>query len=215
MLLLTMLISSWVLKPLVAGYEQGLAAYNLSNFELAKAEFLVASALGDARAMYMLGLIHDPSFVGYNRDLADAMKWYRMAAEQGHARAQYKLGMMHRNGFDVATRVRSDAFGVEARATPSQRLGIAYVEALKWLTRASEQGLADAQYNLGLMYASGTGIPADFVSAYLWWAVAVQYGSQEARDKLFFLEQRMSEADVGRARTLVGEWTASHWKNHD
>ena len=130
--LLTMLMSSWVLKPLVAGYEQGLAAYNLSNFELAKMEFLVAFGLGDTRAMYMLGLIHDPSFIGYNRDPAEAMKWYRMAAEQGHPLAQYKLGMLHRNGFDVVTRVRSNAFGVEARATPSQRLGIAYVEALKW-----------------------------------------------------------------------------------
>ena len=209
-LLLAMLMSSWVLKPLVAGYEQGLAAYNLSNFELAEIEFLVASALGDTRAMYMLGLIHDPSFIGYNRDPAEAMKWYRMAAEQGHPLAQYKLGMLHRNGFDVVTRVRSNAFGVEARATPSQRLGIAYVEALKWLTLAAKQGLADAQYNLGLMYASGTGIPADFVSAYLWWAVAVEYGSQEAREKLFFLEQLMSKADVGRARTLAGEWTERH-----
>ena len=208
--LLTMLMSSWVLKPLVAGYEQGLAAYNLSNFELAKMEFLVAFGLGDTRAMYMLGLIHDPSFIGYNRDPAEAMKWYRMAAEQGHPLAQYKLGMLHRNGFDVVTRVRSNAFGVEARATPSQRLGIAYVEALKWLTLAAKQGLADAQYNLGLMYASGAGIPVDFVSAYLWWAVAVEYGSQEARGKLFFLEQLMSKADVGRARTLAGEWTERH-----
>ena len=208
--LLTMLMSSWVLKPLVAGYEQGLAAYNLSNFELAKMEFLVASGLGDTHAMYMLGLIHNPSFIGYNRDPAEAMKWYRMAAEQGHPLAQYKLGMLHRNGFDVVTRVRSNAFGVEARATPSQRLGIAYVEALKWLTLAAKQGLPDAQYNLGLMYASGAGIPADFVSAYLWWAVAVEYGSQEAREKLFFLEQLMSKADVGRARTLAGEWTERH-----
>ena len=113
--LLAMLVSSWVLKPLVAGYEQGLAAYNLSNFELAKIEFLLASGLGDTRAMYMLGLIHDPGFIGYNRDPAEAMKWYRMAAEQGHPLAQYKLGMLHRNGFDVVTRVRSNAFGVEAR----------------------------------------------------------------------------------------------------
>tara|TARA_Y100001934_G_C11601831_1_gene428061 strand:+ start:37 stop:345 length:309 start_codon:yes stop_codon:yes gene_type:complete len=91
-------------------------------------------------------------------------------------------------------------------ASPSQRLGIAYVEALKWFELAAEQGVADAQYNLGLMYATGNGIPINFVTAHLWWSVAVDFGSEEARRKLVFLERLMSDSDLGKARSLAVEW---------
>ncbi|MHC8509519.1 MAG: hypothetical protein ACYYKD_09015 [Rhodospirillales bacterium] len=54
---------------------------------------------------------------------AEAVKWYRAAAEQGDANAQYNLGL--------ATKT----------ATASQNCA----EALKWLRRAAEQGQAHAQ----------------------------------------------------------------------
>jgi len=34
-------------------------------------------------------------------DDAEAVKWYRKAAEQGHAEAQYKLGLSYRYGVGV------------------------------------------------------------------------------------------------------------------
>jgi len=36
-----------------------------------------------------------------------------------------------------------------------------YDEAVKWYRLAAEQGLAEAQYNLRLMYKSGHGAPLD------------------------------------------------------
>ena len=36
-----------------------------------------------------------------------------------------------------------------------------YEEAAKWYLKAGEQGDADAQNNLGLMYADGRGVPRD------------------------------------------------------
>ena len=196
----------WFWGPVYAGHDEGLIAYNLSDFDTARIEFLQASALGDARSQYMLGLIHERGF-GVDRNPMVAMKWYRISARQGHALAQYTLAMMHRKGLDTATRPRSGAMGVGgAVATPSQRLGISYMEALKWFELAAEQGLADAQYKLGLMYATGNGIPTNFVTAHLWWSVAVDYGSEEARRKLMLLEPLMTEADLGKARSLAVEW---------
>ena len=37
---------------------------------------------------------------------------------------------------------------------------------------AAEQGVHAAQYNLGLLYAQGHGVPKDLVEAYFWLAVA-------------------------------------------
>ena len=196
----------WVWHPVSAGHDEGVVAYNLSDFDTAKTEFLRASALGDSRSQFMLGRIYEGG-LGVGKNPLMAMKWYRLAAQQGHAVAQYTLAMMHRKGLDPATRPRSGAMGVGgAVATPSQRLGIAYMEALKWFELAAEQGLADAQYKLGLMYATGNGIPTNFVTAHLWWSVAVDYGSEEARRKLMLLEPLMTEADLGKARSLAVEW---------
>ncbi len=196
----------WVCHPVFAGYDEGIVAYNLSDFGTARSEFLQSSEQGDSRSQFMLGRIYERG-LGVDRNPLVAMKWYRLSAGKGHAVAQYTLAMMHRRGLDPATRPRSGAMGVGGVvATPSQRLGIGYMEALKWFELAADQGLADAQYNLGLMYATGNGIPADFIAAHLWWSVAVDYGSEEARRKLVLLERLMTEADIGKARRLAVEW---------
>jgi hypothetical protein len=38
---------------------------------------------------------------GVPQDYAEAVRWYRLAAEQGHARAQGNLGVMYDNGQGV------------------------------------------------------------------------------------------------------------------
>ena len=38
-------------------------------------------------------------------------------------------------------------------------------EAVKWYKLAAEQRNASAQYNLGLMYAEGEGVPQDYKTA--------------------------------------------------
>jgi TPR repeat protein len=43
-----------------------------------------------------------------------------------------------------------------------------YAQAVKWYRLAADQGDADAQFNLGFMYASGQGVPKDYVLAYMW-----------------------------------------------
>tara|TARA_B100001971_G_C17841515_1_gene358830 strand:- start:16 stop:264 length:249 start_codon:yes stop_codon:yes gene_type:complete len=42
-----------------------------------------------------------------------------------------------------------------------------YKAAVRWYTKAAEQGDENAQVNLGLMYDDGTGVPQDKVHAYM------------------------------------------------
>ena len=64
-------------------------------------------------------------------DDAEAVRWFRMAAEQGHAPAQHNLGLMYTEGEGVP---EDDA------------------EAVHWYGLAAEQEYAPAQGTLGVMY---------------------------------------------------------------
>ncbi|MSP33056.1 MAG: sel1 repeat family protein, partial [Pseudolabrys sp.] len=61
------------------------------------------------------------------QDYAQAVKWYRLAADQGNAKAQSNLGLMYDNGQGVPQN---------------------YAEAMRWYRLAADQGLAEAQSNL-------------------------------------------------------------------
>lgn len=71
---------------------------------------------------------------------AEALRWFRQAAELGHAGAQARVGTAYATGTGVA----------EAPA-----------EALRWWRKAAAQGQAEGQYGLALAQLSGTLIPQD------------------------------------------------------
>ena len=68
--------------------------------------------------------------IGVAKDGAEAVKWFRKAAEQGHAGAQFNLGYCYMNGIGVA----KDG-----------------AEAVKWYRKAARQGDEDAQKALKKM----------------------------------------------------------------
>jgi len=59
-----------------------------------------------------------------------------------------------------------------------------YTQAAFWFRKAAEQGLADAQYNLGVLYNSGQGVPQDYAQAALWSRKAAEQGDADAQDSL-------------------------------
>ena len=54
-------------------------------------------------------------------------------------------------------------------------------EALKQLRLAAEQGDADAQYNLGVMYDNGAGVPENKAEAVKWYRLAAEQGYASAQ----------------------------------
>ncbi len=52
---------------------------------------------GIAETQFYLGLMYEKG-LGVPQDYAEAVRWYRKAAEQGHAKAQRTLARMHSRG---------------------------------------------------------------------------------------------------------------------
>ena len=59
-----------------------------------------------------------------------------------------------------------------------------YATALAGLQNYAEQGNAAAQFNLGLMYASGEGVPKDDAEAVRWYRLAAEQGTAAAQRNL-------------------------------
>src|SRR4029453_4247327 len=56
---------------------------------------------GDAKAQYELGRAFFSGALGVAKDEAEAVKWFRKAAEQNVADAQFSLGVCYANGRGV------------------------------------------------------------------------------------------------------------------
>jgi len=124
--------------------------------------------------------------VGLSRDSAEAVRWYRMAAEQGLAPAQFNLGVL----FDEGTGVPEDDS-----------------QAASWYRRAAEQGHPDAQLNLGILYAIGSGVGQDPVLAHQWFDLATRSHLRDlAAKNIERLERSMTAEQIAEAERLAREW---------
>ena len=59
-----------------------------------------------------------------------------------------------------------------------------FATALREWTPLAKQGNADAQFNLGLMYHEGQGVPQDDKTAAKWWKLAAEQGDAGAQSNL-------------------------------
>ncbi len=85
-----------------------------------------------------------------------------------------------------------------------------YGTALRLLEPLAEQGGADAQYNLGLMYRDGRGVPQDDAAAHMWFTLAISHGLEKARKNRDSLVKRMTHGQIEEATLLVREWRRAH-----
>ena len=127
-----------------------------------------------AEAQFNLGQMYKNGN-GCGQSDAKAAEWYRKAAAQGYVLAMYLLGFMYEKGRGVTRD---------------------YTEAVKWYRKAADQrhppafkklqaladneDNADAQYNLGVMYAKGRGVTRDDTEAVKWYIKAVEKGDARA-----------------------------------
>ncbi|MGA3401972.1 MAG: toll/interleukin-1 receptor domain-containing protein [Acetobacteraceae bacterium] len=88
----------------------------------------------------------DDAYYG-RKDYAEAMRWYRMAADQGDAEGQFGVGKLYHWGDGV----RQD-----------------YAEAMRWHRKAADQGNSSSYFSIGLMYMEGQGVAKDFAEALRW-----------------------------------------------
>lgn len=91
-----------------------------------------------------------------NRSLAER-------AIGGDKTAQYEFGMAH----------------VEGKGVPKD-----FNEAVKWLSRAADQGVPAAHYQMGMRYAAGEGVEKDIEQAIAAWTMAAMSGYGDAQLRL-------------------------------
>jgi len=80
-----------------------------------------------------------------------------------------------------------------------------FKKAVYWITKASEQGHIEAQYNLGHIYEYGDEAPQDYKQAYFWYTKAAEkshYFAKEDRDKML---EKMSQSQIEEVQKLSKE----------
>jgi hypothetical protein len=77
-----------------------------------------------------------------------------------------------------------------------------YAAAYRERLPLAEQGDADAQYNLGVMYDTGSGVSQDYVEAFAWLNLAAAQGQTGAAWNRGIVLERMTPAQVDQAQQL-------------
>jgi hypothetical protein len=151
-------------------------------FEQARA----GAARGEAEAQYHLGV---------SRDVQEAIRYLRQAADHGNPQAQCQLARMYSEGRELPWN-RTEAFRLY-RAAADQgnaggEYGLAYLyshgapeerdyaEAARWALKAAAQGDTQAQSYLGGAYWRGRGVARDYAAAARWYGKAAGHGDRAA-----------------------------------
>ena len=135
----------------------GIPSMSCAGFDERVAELKSLAQQGDAAAQYKLGSWYD---VGYLQPYSEAVKWYRLAADQGNTHSMTSLGALYAEG----TAVTQD-----------------YREAVRWYRKAADQGDAAGQELLARCYRDGHGVPQDNGEAAIWYRKAASQGYASAQ----------------------------------
>ena len=85
---------------------------------------------------------------------------------------------------------------------------------MRWYRLAAEQGLGQAQINLGVSYADDRGVPQDNVQAHMWFNLAASRTTGGARERAVrgrvLAAGLMNPTQIAEAQRFAGEWDAAH-----
>jgi hypothetical protein len=186
----TVMLFSLIIVPRVwAGWDEMVAVYNRGDYTTVVRELFPLAQDGNPRAQTNLGRLYALG-QGVPQDYAQALTWFRRAADQGDVGAQFNLGVMYDNGQGV----------------PQD-----YAQAGYWYRKAADQGQADAQYNLGVMYEYGHSVPQDYQQAYFWYHLAAGHSATERNHERMvrsrdMMAARLTPAQLIQAKAQVGIW---------
>ena len=154
-----------------------------------------SAAAGYPKAQVKLGLIYERGDI-LKRDLLEAEKLYRLAANSNESRAMHNLAVLLTNK--------------APKKSPT-------TEAMQLFKRAASHGQRDSQFNLGLIYYRGIGTPKNTSESYKWFDLAAAHGDEEARKmrdevgKTLLLEEIDAAHEDARKFNIIPEGT---WKKN-
>lgn len=181
-ILLAVLFVGILNSPVLAGFQEGISAYEAGNLPLAVKEFRAAAEEGHADSQFNLGLMYEKG-IGVGKDENEALTWYLKAALQGNAYAQFNLAVLYENG---------------------RGSDVDFVEAHQWYRRAAAQGDGLAVGNLGMLYLRGQGVEKDTVAslALLLSSVSMDSSSENRAKQNISMIKGLTNETINAARTL-------------
>ena len=172
------LLGAMLAVPAAAGpFEDGLQEYQNGDYQAARRQWGNLAEGDDAIGQFIRGTMCETG-IGLARNDMEAVKWYRMAAEQGLAVAQFKLGTMYEKGKGVLQD---------------------YSEAANWFRSAANQNFVPAQGSLAILYENGFGVTQDTTQAYIWFDLAE---NDDDRDRI---ADSMTPDQITEARRQLKE----------
>ena len=79
----------------------------------------------------------------------------------------------------------------------------------------ADEGNVDAQYNLGVMYDNGEGVPENDIKAHVWYSMAKTSGNESGKKNLRILKTEMTKDQIAQAQELATKCYESNYKDCD
>ncbi len=130
------------------------------------------------------------------KDEAEAVRWYRKAADQGYADAQCWLGEWYTYHLTIGEKPQAAKWyrkaAEQGHVVAQHELGVLYfrgaggvtnnyAEAVRLFRKGAESGYVRSIHNLGTCYAEGKGVPQDKSEAYRLYRKAAEMGLRESQ----------------------------------
>ena len=181
--------------------DKGLMHLFLTNHtEKAYEQIREAADAGNAIALYMMANYFSQGYGVQPINEQKAIAYFKKSYETGYPVAGYDVAASLPDGSPEQDEIRNhakdnilelaneeDVFA-QASAAWGYREGygtaVDHVEAVKWVRKAAEQGLAGAQNELGLMYKNGRGVDQSYEKAAEWVQKAAEQGYAGAQYNL-------------------------------
>jgi TPR repeat protein len=132
-----------------------------------------------------------------------SFKFYKLSAEGGQAQAQFNLGMYYANGTGVEqsyTHAREWWTKAAEQGDENAKKNVKMLDEMeaniKQLDRnelSVDQGNAQAQFNVGVNYFTGTGVEQSFMKARDCWTKAAKQGHKDAINNLQLMDEKEDE----------------------
>lgn len=140
--------------------------YHMSDYVCAHKAYSEDASNGDGYSEFKLGFmtIHG---LGCNKNISDALNWYRRSADHGYVEGQLVIAHMLEEGKHIAQD---------------------YQAAVKYYKLAVDQNSMGAQYGLAELYLAGKGVKPDRKEALRLFKLVAARGDPDAISKVIELE---------------------------
>src|SRR6202034_4955748 len=85
--------------------------------------------------------------------------------------------------------------------------GANYKNASQWFRKPADRGVADSQFNLGILYARGIGVEQNLAESYKWFSLAAAQGDTDSVHKRDDIAKRLDAQSLAAAKLAIQTFT--------